>query len=59
MFQGCLARIIPVAITLAIILWFCSHRSHGGLIDGLNPITGADSIGRFMSALVPSIEGLF
>lgn len=51
-----------MAITLAIILWFLqSPESVAGLITaGLNLIgSGADSIGRFMSALVPSIEGLF
>lgn len=60
--QGCLARIIPVAIVLALILWFLRYpESVAGLITaGVDLIgSGADSFGRFMAALVPSIEGLF
>lgn len=62
MMPGCLARIIPVAVVLAIVLWFLqSPESVAGLITaGLNLIgSGADSFGRFMNALIPSIEGLF
>ena len=62
MFQGCLARLIPVAIILALLLWFLrSPESVAGLITaGVDLIgSGADSFGRFMNALVPTFENLF
>lgn len=62
MFQGCLSRIIPLAIVLALILWFLrSPESVAGLITaGIDLVgSGADSLGRFVSALTPTISNLF
>lgn len=62
MFQGCLARIIPWAIILAVVLWFLqSPESVAGLIDaGVELIkSGANSFSRFVSALTPTITNLF
>lgn len=61
MLQGCLARIIPLAIIGALILWFLrSPESVAALIGaGVDLVVdGADSIGRFITALTPTINGL-
>lgn len=50
------------AIILALILWFLrSPESVAGLITaGINLVgSGADSLGRFVSALTPTISNLF
>lgn len=62
MLQGCLARIIPIALILGVILWFLrSPESVAGLITaGITLVgNGADSFGRFVSALTPTISNLF
>lgn len=62
MFQGCLARIIPIAVILALVLWFLqAPESVAGLITAAVGLveSGADSFGRFMAALIPTFENLF
>ena len=62
MIQGCLSRIIPIAIVLALVLWFLrAPESVAGLITaGVNLVgSGADSLGRFVTALTPTVNNLF
>lgn len=62
MFQGCLAKIIPAAVVLALVLWFLqSPESVANLITAAIGLveSGADSFGRFMNTIVPSLENLF
>lgn len=62
MFRGCLAQIITWGAIGAVLLWFFRNpESVAGLISaavGL-VISGGDALGRFASALTPTINGLF
>ncbi|WP_017596416.1 hypothetical protein [Nocardiopsis potens] len=61
MIRGFFARLIPLCIAAVLILWFLrAPESVAGLIIGaVGLITdGADSLGRFTTAITPALDGL-
>lgn len=62
MLRGCLAQIITWGLIGAVVLWFFRNpESVAGLISAAVGLvmSGGDALGRFASALTPTINGLF
>lgn len=62
MIRGFFARLIPLAFVLILVLWFFrAPESVAGLINSAFGLvgSGADALGRFATALTPTINGLF
>ena len=62
MLRGCLSQIITWGLILALVLWFFRNpESVAGLINSAFGLvgSGADALGRFATALAPTISGLF
>lgn len=62
MLRGCLAQIITWGAIGAVVLWFFrAPESVAGLITGAVGLVtgGADALGRFATALTPTISNLF
>ena len=61
MLRGCVARLIPILVIGALLLWFLrSPESVAGLIgSAIGLVTDmADSMGRFVTSMTPVIDGL-
>ncbi|MFD3685414.1 hypothetical protein ACFWTE_11415 [Nocardiopsis sp. NPDC058631] len=62
MIRGCLSQLIPVFVIGALVMWFFrAPESVAGLITGAVGLVtgGADAIGRFATALTPTLNSLF
>lgn len=62
MFRGCLAQIITWGLIGAVVLWFFRNpESVAGLISAAVGLvmSGGDALGRFASALTPTLSNLF
>lgn len=62
MLRGCLAQIITWGLIGAVVLWFFRNpESVAGLISAAVGLvmSGGDALGRFASALTPTISNLF
>ncbi|MBR8745323.1 hypothetical protein [Nocardiopsis sp. MG754419] len=62
MLRGCLAQIITWGLIGALVLWFFTNpESVAGLISAAVGLVtgGADALGRFATALTPTISNLF
>ncbi|MFE1396266.1 hypothetical protein ACFW3Z_25655 [Nocardiopsis alba] len=62
MLRGCLAQIITWGLIGAVVLWFFRNpESVAGLISAAVGLvmSGGDAIGRFASALTPTLSNLF
>lgn len=62
MMRGCLSQIITYGLIGAVVLWFLRNpESVAGLINSAASLvtSGGDALGRFATALTPTIDGLF